>query len=62
MKIYYKLITLIIMYFRINHKLINIQRKHYTTDEEFYEAILLLKNKKTTTDNTIDKLFSMSTI
>jgi hypothetical protein len=50
------------MYFRINHKLINIQRNHYNTDEEFYEAIISLKYKKINTNNTIDKLFSMSTI
>ncbi len=50
------------MYFRINHKLINIQRNHYNTDEEFYEAIIALKYKKINTNNTLDKLFSMSTI
>jgi hypothetical protein len=50
------------MYFRINNKLINIQRNHYNTDEDFYEAILLLKNKKIETINTFNKLFSMSTI
>jgi|APCry1669189534_1035231.scaffolds.fasta_scaffold476181_2 hypothetical protein len=50
------------MYFRINHKLINIQRNQYNTDEEFYEAILSLHYKKINTNNTLDKLFSMSTI
>lgn len=51
------------MYFRINHRLVNIQRKHFNSDQEFYEAILSLKyNKNHTTNTTIDKLFSMATI
>lgn len=58
MKIYNKLI----MYFRINNKLINIQRNHYNTDEEFYEAIISLKYKSSIQVNTIDKLFSMCNI
>lgn len=61
MKLYNKLI----MYFRINHKLINIQRNHYNTDEDFYQAIITLKYKlcnQCNQGNIIDKLFSMSTI
>ncbi len=50
------------MYFRINHKLINIQRDQYNSDEEFYEAIISLKYKKINTSNTLDKLFSISII
>lgn len=50
------------MYFRINNKIINIQRSQYNTDEEFYEAIIALKYKKINTNNTFDKILSMSTI
>lgn len=52
------------MYFRINHKLVNIQRNHYNTDEEFYEAIITLKYKTFIPINNqiIDKLFSKSII
>jgi hypothetical protein len=50
------------MYIRVNHKLINIQRNHYNTDEDFYQAIIQLKYKITTSPPIIDKLFSMTTI
>ncbi len=58
MNLYYKLI----MYFRNHEKLINIQRNHYNTDEEFYEAIISLKYKLPIRDNIIGELFSMITI
>lgn len=48
------------MFFRIHNKIVNIQRTNYNTDEEFYEAIILLKYKKIFNgENTVDKIFSM---
>lgn len=48
------------MYFRIHNKLINIKRNNYNNDEEFYEAIMLLKYNKI--NSASDKLFSINSI